>query len=257
MLRVLWLWYQPFVNEFRSRLNLGSWQFRDFSDQIHATPLLGMYSPSIIPKPADWPDQMQITGYQFLAEKSTWQPSAELEEFINSGPPPVYIGFGSMAGQDPEALAAMSIAALRKAGQRGILLSGWGGLRAHQQPGEIFILDSAPHDFLFPRMAAVVHHGGAGTTASGLRAGVPTVILPFIMDQFFWGSRISALGLGPEPIPQKKLTTDRLSQAIHQAVTDKDMIDRARSCGESIQAEDGTTAAVDTIQLLLDRSSEN
>jgi UDP:flavonoid glycosyltransferase YjiC (YdhE family) len=129
-----------------------------------------------------------------------------------------------------------------------VLLTGWGGLRAEQVPDTVFVLDSAPHDWLFPRMAAVVHHGGAGTTAEGLRAGVPTVIIPFVFDQPFWGARLKALGLGPAPIPRKKLTADRLAGAINAAVTDDKMRQRASVCGEAIRAEDGVGRAVELVQ---------
>jgi sterol 3beta-glucosyltransferase len=138
--------------------------------------------------------------------------------------------------------------ALASSGQRGLLLTGWGGLRSRSVPEDVFILDSAPHRWLFPRMAAVVHHGGAGTTAEGLRAGVPAVIVPFVFDQTFWGARIKALGLGPGPIPVKQLTASRLASAIRTAVTDPGIRQRARSCGEAIRAEDGTGNAVEVIR---------
>jgi sterol 3beta-glucosyltransferase len=121
-------------------------------------------------------------------------------------------------------------------------------------PDNVFVLDSAPHSWLFPRMAAVVHHGGAGTTAEGLRAGVPTVIIPFAFDQPFWGERIKAMGLGPDPIPQKNLSADRLAQAIRTSVTDSGMKQRARSCGEAVRAEDGLGNAVKTINRCLAQS---
>ena len=133
-------------------------------------------------------------------------------------------------------------------GQRGLLLTGWGGLHTADLPDNVFVLDSAPHSWLFPRMAAVVHHGGAGTTAEGLRAGVPAVITPFVFDQYFWGARIKALGLGPAPIPQKKLSAQRLAAAIQLAVNDPGIRQRARSIGESIRAEDGTGNAVKIVE---------
>ena len=138
-----------------------------------------------------------------------------------------------MAGRNPEQLATIIMEALAKSGQRGLLLTGWGGLRTELVPDNVFVVDSAPHSWLFPRMAAVVHHGGAGTTAEGLRAGVPSVIVPFVLDQPFWGARVKALGLGPDPIPQKHLTADRLANAIRIAVTDSGMKQRAKACGVS------------------------
>ncbi len=153
-----------------------------------------------------------------------------------------------MAGRSPEDTARLVLDALAQSGQRGLLLTGWGGLSPESVPDNVFVVDSAPHSWLFPRMAAVVHHGGAGTTAEGLRAGVPTVIVPFVLDQPFWGARVKALGLGPDPLPQKKLTAERLAEAIRIAVTDADMKQRAHSCGEAIRAEDGIGRAVKIIQ---------
>jgi UDP:flavonoid glycosyltransferase YjiC (YdhE family) len=133
-------------------------------------------------------------------------------------------------------------------GQRAILLSGWGGLRPEDLPDSVLVLDSVPHTWLFPRVAAVVHHGGAGTTAAGLRAGVPTIIIPFFGDQPFWGARIAELGVGPRPVPRKRLTAERLAQAIRDTVASEEMRQRASKLGESIRSEDGVATAVEIIQ---------
>ncbi|MBK8050611.1 MAG: hypothetical protein IPK16_28010 [Anaerolineales bacterium] len=138
--------------------------------------------------------------------------------------------------------------ALAQSGQRGLLLTGWGGLRTTQVPINVFVVDAAPHQWLFPRMAAVIHHGGAGTTAEGLRAGIPTIIVPFAFDQHFWGARIHAMGLGPAPIPQKKLTAAKLAEAIRRAVNDQDMARRAHACGQAISAEHGVEHAVNVVR---------
>ncbi len=248
MLQVIWLWYSPFVNEFRQRLGLSTYTAARFYRALRSTPMLSAYSPSLIPHPADWPESVHVTGYFFLDSQADWQPSSELKAFLDAGDPPVYIGFGSMAGRNPEQLAKLILGALAKSGQRGLLLTGWGGLRTELVPDNVFVVDAAPHSWLFPHMAAVVHHGGAGTTAEGLRAGVPTVIVPFVFDQHFWGARIKALGLGPDPIPQKNLTADRLADAIRIAVTDPGMKRRANACGEAIRAENGIGNAVKIIQ---------
>jgi sterol 3beta-glucosyltransferase len=174
-----------------------------------------------------------------------------LEEFLNAGEPPVYVGFGSMGGREPERLAGLIFEALLESGQRGVLLTGWGGIRAQAIPENVFVLESAPHRWLFPRMAAVVHHGGAGTTAEGLRAGAPSVIVPFILDQPFWGRRVEALGAGPAPIHQKRLTAGNLSRAIHSAVTDAGIRGRAAALGKAIRDEDGVGEAVKIIQQIL------
>ncbi len=248
MLRVVWLWYQPFVNDFRKRMGLSSYTGALFERVLKSTPMLSAYSPSIIPHPTDWPDSLHITGYLFLDDQANWQPSPELRTFLEAGVPPVYIGFGSMAGRDPEKLANLIVEALTKSGQRGLLLTGWGGLRAGQVPENIFVVDTAPHSWLFPRMAAVVHHGGAGTTAEGLRAGVPTVIVPFAFDQSFWGARVKAMGLGTDPVLKKSLTVNRLADAISKAVYDPDINHHSNECGKAIRAENGIENAVKIIE---------
>ena len=248
MLRVLWLWYSPFVNDFRKRLGLPKYTAAGFYRGLKSTPMIGAYSSGIIPHPADWPESVHITGSLFLDSMAGWQPSPELQAFLEAGDPPVYVGFGSMAGRSPQQLAGLIFEALARSGRRGLLLTGWGGLRTGSVPEDVFLLDVAPHHWLFPRMSALVHHGGAGTTAEALRSGVPSVIVPFILDQPFWGARIKALGLGPEPIPQKKLTAERLAQAIRIAVTDPDIRQRAGAYGTAVRAEDGIGSAVKIVQ---------
>jgi len=248
MLQVVWLWYRPFVNEFRQHLGMSPYTAAGFYRALRSTPMLSAYSPRIIPHSADWPVHVHVTGYLFLDSQAGWQPSSALQAFLAAGQAPVYVGFGSMAGRNPEQLARLAIEALAASGQRGLLVTGWGGLRTGSVPDTVFVLDSAPHNWLFPRMAAVVHHGGAGTTAEGLRAGVPTVIVPFVLDQPFWGARVKALGLGPDPIPQKHLTADRLASAIRTAVTDPDIKRRANACGAAIRFQDGVGNAVKVVR---------
>jgi UDP:flavonoid glycosyltransferase YjiC (YdhE family) len=255
MLQVLWQWYLPFIRDFRRSLGLPRLSFARYYHRLREAPLLAAYSPRVIPRPPDWPASVDITGYLFLDPEPGWAPPAGLAAFLEGGPPPVYIGFGSMSGRDPEKLAGLVLEALAISGQRGVLSTGWGGLRPADLPQNVFVLDSAPHAWLFPRMAAVVHHGGAGTTAEGLRAGVPNVIVPFVLDQPFWGARISAAGLGPEPIPQKRLSAARLAVAIRAAVADPAMRARASAAGEAIRAEDGVGRAVSAIRKHLGRSS--
>ncbi len=217
---------------------------------LHGRPLLRLYgySPAVLPMPDDWAGRSVATGYWFLDRLAGWQAPAALLEFLHSGPPPVYIGFGSMPAQDARANTALALEALARAGQRGVLAAGWGGLAAAELPPSVHLLEEAPHDWLFPQMAAVVHHGGAGTTAAGLRAGAPTVICPFFGDQPFWGRRIAALGAGPQPIPQRRLTTECLAGAIRAAVGDPALRERAATLGASIRAEDGVARAVELIE---------
>lgn len=203
------------------------------------------YSAAIAPTPPDWPGHRRVTGYWLIDPPAGWAPPDPLARFLAAGPPPVYVGFGSvLAGRDPAAMTALLVAALDRAGVRGIIYRGaWGDLAPAGLPGHLLAIDDAPHAWLFPRVAAVVTHGGAGTTAAALRAGAPIVTVPFYGDQRFWGRRIAALGAGPPPIPRAELTTDRLAEAIGRAITDTTMRGRAAALGARIAAEDGAAAA--------------
>jgi sterol 3beta-glucosyltransferase len=243
--------YADVTNEFRVR-TLGLPARGRFADPLVRTdgepvPVLYPYSPHVLPVPADFPPHVHVTGYWFLERAVDWQPPPELAHFLAAGPPPVYIGFGSMSGTDSARRARVALDALARAGQRGLLASGWGGLAASELPDTVRVIDEAPHDWLFPRVAAVVHHGGAGTTAAGLRAGRPTLICPFIADQPFWGRVVHDLGAGPRFIPQKKLTVAGLAAAITTLVDDTAMRARAAALGEQIRAEDGVARAVAVI----------
>ncbi len=215
---------------------------------LQHAPILYAYSPAVIPRPADWGEEIHVTGYWFLEPADDWSPPAALSEFLQAGPPPVYIGFGSMSSRNPEQTAALVLEALEQAGQRAVILAGWGSLQATDLPDSVFVVDAVPFSWLLARVAAVVHHGGAGTTSAGLRAGVPSVVVPFFGDQPYWGRRIAELGVGPEPIPRKKLTAERLARAIQQAVRDQPMRQRAAELGMRIRAEDGVGRAVAIIQ---------
>jgi sterol 3beta-glucosyltransferase len=217
-------------------------------------PIVYGFSPAVIPKPADWRNT-HVTGYWFLDELPDWIPPAALLDFLKRGEPPVYIGFGSMGSRDPEATADLVLQAIERTGQRAILQSGWGGLSKTDLPDNVFLVDSVPHSWLFSRVAAVVHHGGAGTTAAGLRAGVPNIVIPFFGDQPFWGRRIAELGVGPAPIPRKQLTVERLAAAIHQAVTDRAMQQNAADLGAKIRAEDGIVHVAALIRAIAQRAT--
>jgi sterol 3beta-glucosyltransferase len=215
---------------------------------MYRYPTIYGFSPSVIPKPADW-QKTEIVGDWFL-DASDWTPPADLVEFLQSGSPPVYIGFGSMGSRKPEETADLVLQAVARTGQRAILQAGWGGLSKADVPNNILMINSVPHSWLFPRMTAVVHHGGAGTAAAGLRAGVPSIVIPFFGDQPFWGQRIADLGVGTAPIPRKQLTVERLAQAIDRAVTDPVMQQRAAELGAKIQAEDGIGNVVSIVRAI-------
>lgn len=217
------------------------------------SPILYGYSKYVLPQPADWDALNHVTGYWFLEPPADWQPPADLVGFLRAGPPPVYVGFGSMGNRNPEETTRLALKALSLSGQRGILASGWGGLSQADLPSTVHMLKAVPHSWLFPQMAAVVHHGGAGTTAAGLRAGVPSIIVPFFGDQPFWGKRIAELGVGPAPIPKKRLTAEKLAQAIMQAVSDTGMRQCAAELGKKIGTEDGIRQAASLIGQLTEQ----
>ncbi|MBG0826409.1 glycosyltransferase family 1 protein [Planomonospora sp. ID67723] len=203
-------------------------------------PVLCGVSPSVVARPADWPDCVDLTGYWFMDRP--WSPPAELEDFLDAGPPPVYVGFGSMVPADPAATARTVVAALRAAGMRGVLQ----GLPC-DGADDMLVIGDADHARLFPRMAAVVHHGGAGTTGTALRAGVPGVVCPFFSDQPFWGARVAALGAGPDPLPVRRLTAEGLAGRVARAVRDAGMRAAAARLGERLRAEDGVARACQTL----------
>lgn len=243
--------YAGTIKDFRVK-TLGMPPVRRVSDPLvrsdgSPVPVIYPYSPHLLPVPEDFPAHVHVTGYWFLDHSPDWQPEPELLRFLEAGPPPVYIGFGSMGGKGGQKRARIALEALQQSGQRGLLASGWGGLKSPDVPGDVFMLDSVPHDWLFPRVAAVVHHGGAGTTAAGLRAGKPTVVCPFLGDQPFWGDLVYQRGAGPKPIPQSHLTSDGLAKAITMAVQNETIQQKAADLGEKIRAEDGVACAVEII----------
>lgn len=238
----------PITNPLRKRLGLRPW--RSYGElladcQRLGVPWLNGFSGHVLARPSDWAENQHITGYWFLDAPPDWQPSPDLTRFLESGPPPVYIGFGSMSHGDPAHQTRLVLRALALSGQRGVLATGWGGISQQDTPADVFVVESVPHRWLFPRMAAVVHHGGAGTTGAGLAAGIPNIITPFASnDQPAWAERVEALGVGTRLSPVKKLSAEELAQAIRQAATDSHMRARAGALGKQIQAEDGVGNAI-------------
>lgn len=220
--------------------------FGPYDELLARMPLLYGISPAVIPKPADWGARVHVTGFWFLDE-AAWAPPAELTAFLEQGPPPIYVGFGSMSHEKPELTTKLVVDAIIQSKQRAILHAGWSGMRQSDLPPSIHVVGSVPHAWLFRRVSAVVHHGGAGTTAAGLRAGVPSIVVPFHGDQPFWGMRVAALGVGPAPIARTRLTAERLASAI-TATNDAEMRRRAAELGAKIGSEDGVTRAVEHIE---------
>ncbi len=207
--------------------------------------LLVAYSPSVFPPPPDWGDWICQAGYWFLDHASDWEPDQDLVNFIHAGPPPVYVGFGSMPSTDPVQATEIVIRALTQVGQRGVLSTGWHGLARRQNSDEFFFVDDVPHDWLFPQMAAAVHHGGMGTMAAALRAGIPSITVPTAADQPLWSRRAWNLHVSPRPIPRGTLTVERLAEALRNVVTRPEMRQCAATLGERIRQEDGVGRAVD------------
>jgi UDP:flavonoid glycosyltransferase YjiC (YdhE family) len=235
---------QPPSKALRARLKMPAASRAEFIQALNRTPTILGVSPLVVPPPLDWGAHIRTTGYWFHTAPDDYAPSPALDAFLNSGDPPVYIGFGSMSNRDPQGTTRLMIEALRKAGRRGILHSGWAGLHAKDLPPDVFLLDYAPHDWLFPRMAAVVHHGGAGTTGAALRAGVPSLVVAHMGDQPYWGRRIHELGAGAAPIRRHALSAARLAESIRVMTRDSALQARAAALGERIRAEDGVGTAV-------------
>jgi UDP:flavonoid glycosyltransferase YjiC (YdhE family) len=250
ILRALWPVLAGPLNAWRAaHLKLPAWRSIEQilkTEHGPGTAWLYGFSPSVLPKPPDWQAEQHVTGYWFLDAPAGWQPPVELLRFLDAGPPPVYVGFGSLRPADPERLTRLSVRALELSGQRGVLLTG-GRARA-ASTSRLFYVDDVPHSWLFPRMAAVVHHGGAGTTGAGLRAGVPSIITPFIGDQFAWAEQVVKRGAGPPAGPAKQLTAEKLARRIQLAVHDAGLRERAAALGEKVRAEDGVAAAVAVIE---------
>jgi sterol 3beta-glucosyltransferase len=250
---ISWSLYGDITNQFRAdTLGLPTINARQFADSFLHTPIVMGYSPRVTPTPADWPATIFTSGFWFLKEGEAWQPPEALTHFLEAGEPPVYIGFGSMTGRDTVAIANLVVDAVGRTGKRAVMVAGWSGLgEATSLPDSIIRIDSAPHDRLFPRMSAVVHHGGAGTTAAAFVAGVPQIVVPHMADQPFWGRKVNVLGVGPKPIPRPNLTAERLAAAITEATSKPAMKATAIRLGEAMRAEDGLGAAVAFIEKYL------
>ncbi|MFF4218859.1 glycosyltransferase [Streptomyces nondiastaticus] len=241
--------YATSVSDLRARLGLpkgaDSSSLRRESGEW---PVRYAYSPTVLPRPADWRPAAQVAGYLWPARPRGWRPDPALTAFLSAGPPPVYVGVGSVVAPDPGRLARITVEALRTVGVRGVVQAGWSGLRAHGD--DVLTVDEVPHDWLFPRMVAVVHAAGAGTTAAGLRAGVPAVPVPVQLDQPAWAARLTALGVSPGPVPFRRLTAERLATAIRRAVEDPAYRARARTVAARIAAEDGAGRVLADVERL-------
>ncbi|KAG6592862.1 Sterol 3-beta-glucosyltransferase UGT80A2, partial [Cucurbita argyrosperma subsp. sororia] len=243
---LIWLGVRDIINDFRKKklkirpvTYLSSSRFSE-SDVPHAY----LWSPYLVPKPKDWGPKIDVVGYCFLDLASNYEPPESLVKWLEAGDNPIYFGFGSLPVQEPDKMTQIIIQALERTGQRGIINEGWGGLGRSAEPKDfVYLLDNCPHDWLFLKCKAVVHHGGAGTTAAGVRAACPTTVVPFFGDQPFWGDRVHARGVGPPPIPVDEFSLPRLVNAINYMLDPK-VKRQAVELAKVLENEDGVEGAV-------------
>jgi len=245
---VLWQVFRVAINNWRRQMSLPPHSASSYLRRLRAQVTVYGFSPSVLPVPTDWPPHHHVTGYWFLDEPCGWQPPADLVGFLESGQPPVYVGFGSLGEDDPTRITRAVLEALELSGQRGVLLSGWSGLGNTPLPKTVYRLDSIPHSWLFPKMTAVVQHGGMGTTAAAFRAGVPTVVVPLGGDQPFWAERVTQLGVGVRCASFSQVTAEQLATVLNEITTDTTVRQQAAALGEKIRAGDGVGQAVTLIQ---------
>jgi sterol 3beta-glucosyltransferase len=249
--QLAWLGARPWLNRIRrDALGRPPLPLREPVGRLEEAGQLVLYafSPAVFPRPQGWGESTEVTGYWFLDRAVDPEPSDALRAFLEAGPAPVYVGFGIQIDHDPPATTATIIEALRRAGQRGVLQRPPESLVGAALGDDMLAIGGVAHDWLFPRSAAVVHHGAAGTTATALRAGVPAVIVPHNSDQFSWGRRMAELGVSPPPIPRRRLVVDRLEEALIAATTDRELRERAEALGGQIRGEDGVTRAVEAFE---------
>jgi len=246
--QLVWAMFGKAINRWRTGV-LGLAKrpsFGDFNSVFRSkVPVLNGFSAHVVQRPSDWGEQVHITGW-WHPEDLDWKPPDRLCKFLEEGEKPVFLGFGSIPVDDPEQITSILVDAIRRVGARAIIHAGWAGL-GDELPDEFLSIDYAPYDWLFERMAAVVHHGGSGTSGLAFRSGVPSLVVPFGFDQYYWGDRGAELGVSPELLPFKELNVDDLAARIHAAVTDKSMAEQAESLGQKLRAENGVERAVEII----------
>lgn len=214
------------------------------ADRVARDGVLHAWSPHLLPAPDDWPAEVAPLGFWTGPADEGWTPPPALAEFLAAGEPPVYVGFGSMLAKDPDAFTRTVLDGLRRSGRRAVLATGWGALRLGASTATVHVLDQAPHDWLLPRTSMAVHHGGVGTVAAALRAGVPQVVKPFLGDQPFWARHVHEIGIGAPPLTGR-LTADRLAAALDEAASKAGV---AQDLAAEVRGEDGVSAAVERIE---------
>jgi sterol 3beta-glucosyltransferase len=244
--KLLWDVMRPAINEIvRPQLKLKPypWYGPYFRD-LQAAKTINGFSEHVLPRPADWTERSQVTGYWFR-DQPNWRPSPELRGFLDAGPKPVYIGFGSMVASKAAVFTETVLEGVKQSGRRAVLATGWGALQGEDGAAsdQIFFLRQAPHDCLFPLMAGAVHHGGAGTIAASARAGIPSVVVPFFGDQPFWAHCLYKRGVAPPALERRTLTPAVLASSL-KAIEGPQMLKNAAALGRAVRAEDGVAEAV-------------
>lgn len=249
--RIQWSTLASARNEIATKhLGISKSKFKDYEATLATIPALTCVSQHVFQRPSDWAEHFQVTGY-LIDDDQDWTAPQDLVDFIEAGEAPVYIGFGSMPDSKSEATTQLIIEAVTQTKKRAVILTGWAGLRAERVPDTIHILDYAPHSWLFPQMSALIHHGGAGTTASGFRAGVPMMIVPHAGDQAYWGRTVHELGVGIKPIPRKKLSVEKLAEAIMTLTSSNVMRANAQTLSAKIEQENGLKENVRWVEKFL------
>ncbi len=210
-------------------------------------PIYHAFSSLVVPRPKDWPEPAQVVGYLWPPSPASFRAPDRLTDFLSSGSPPVFIGFGSLVPPEAERLTQLLTRACRLARVRAVIQTGWGAAPAPARSDDVLAIGSVPHEWLFPRMAAVVHAAGAGVTAAGLRAGVPAVPVPAMNDQAFWADRLLRLGVSPGALRFQRLSARALAALIHQAVSEPAHRRRAREVSRALQREDGAGRIVEAV----------
>ena len=246
----MWAGIGDLVNAFRTEtLGLPAVTLTDGAALLedHEVPFTYLWPNSLVTKPQDWGPNIDLANFIEYEQAHAYQPPQALLGFLAAGEAPIYVGFGSVVAEDPVGLTRTIFTALDRAGARGIVSSGWAHLGGEKPPPNVYVIGDTPHDWLFAHCRAVCHHGGAGTTSAGLRAGLPTVVVPFFGDQFFWGRIVADAGAGPEPIAIRRLDSEQLTAAF-DACRRPQIRERASELGARLRATDGVELTVQSIE---------
>lgn len=239
---------QAEVDRWRDKvLGLPPMSWSEEMRQLRRAPHLFGYSGKVLPKPFDWPDSVHVTGWWFK-EQGAWQPPPELEAFLAAGDKPIGIGFSSQVSRKSDDITSMFVEALERTNKRAVMITGFGGLKDAPVSDRLFAIPTVPYAWLLPRLAAMVHHGGSGSTGDTVRAGIPGFAVPFGYDQYLWARRISDIGIAAPPILPDKITVPKLVDRIRKATEDEKMRRRAELMAEEVRAEDGIGNALRVIE---------